>query len=77
MIDIENTTESREELARLIVANWDLSDLVHFAEERLMNTWDPAMNPDDADLYWLEDVELNRDELEECLNIKGGTDGQV
>jgi len=77
MSDIENTLESREELARLIVEHWDMKEWAAFAEDRIMDTWDPVLHPEDAHVYWMEDVELNRDELEGRLNIKGGTDGQV
>jgi hypothetical protein len=66
--DIENTPENREQLARLIVAHWDMKDLVAFAEARLMDTWDPKLHPEFAGIYWMEDVDINREGLAERLN---------
>tara|TARA_R110001583_G_scaffold8774_6_gene41546 strand:- start:1880 stop:2131 length:252 start_codon:yes stop_codon:yes gene_type:complete len=66
--EVENTPENREQLARLIVEHWDMKDLVAFAEARLVDTWDPKLHPEDASLYWTEDVDMNREELEGRLN---------
>ena len=64
----ENTRENRQTLAELIVSYWDMKDLVAFAEERLADTWNPAMHPEDADLYWAEDVVSNKDALEDLTD---------
>jgi len=60
----ENTLENRQTLAELIVSYWDMKDLVAFAEARLADTWCPYLHPEDADLYWVEDVERHKDALE-------------